>query len=275
MPMDHDANIRSDWMQTYTGRVFWPLEPRPEDVDIVDIAHALANLCRYGGHSKVFYSVAHHSVLVSQIVPPADALWGLMHDSAEAYVIDLIRPIKHSEGAHWVFGPDCFASEIIWRYRRWPAKTRNFQRVHDTLFRWVRDASAPSRWNQLYEPLAPSTLRQWGTGKQLAEVDQRGRRRRSTSTSEPSPGVPLGDVWDLPIIAPCAKERTGYPTQKPEALLDRLILATTNPGDLVLDPYVGSGTTIAAAERLGRRAIGIDSSSEAVRVASARLAKAS
>lgn len=101
MPMDHDANIRSDWMQTYTGRVFWPLEPRPEDVDIVDIAHALANLCRYGGHSKVFYSVAHHSVLVSQIVPPADALWGLMHDSAEAYVIDLIRPIKHSEGAHW------------------------------------------------------------------------------------------------------------------------------------------------------------------------------
>lgn len=170
-----------------------------------------------------------------------------------------------------VFGPSSFASEIVWRYRRWPAKTRNFQRVHDTLFRWVRDASAPPRWNQLYEPLAPSTLRQWGTGKQLAEVDQKGRRRRSTSTSEPSPGVPLGDVWDLPIIAPCAKERTGYPTQKPEALLERLILATTNPGDLVLDPYMGSGTTVAVAERLGRNAIGIDSSAEAVRIATSRI----
>jgi site-specific DNA-methyltransferase (adenine-specific) len=174
-----------------------------------------------------------------------------------------------------VFGPDCFASEIVWRYRRWPAKTRNFQRVHDTLFRWVRDPESDHRWNQLYEPLAPSTLRQWGTGKQLAEVDQRGRRRRSTSTSEPSPGVPLGDVWDLPIIAPCARERTGYPTQKPSALLERLISACTNEGDLVLDPYMGSGTTIAAAERLGRRAIGIDSSEEAVRIASARLAEAS
>lgn len=99
--MDHDVNTRGDWMQTYTGRVFWPLEPRPEDVDIIDIAHALSNLCRYGGHSQVFYSVAHHSVLVSQIVPREDALWGLMHDAAEAYVIDLIRPIKHSAGAAW------------------------------------------------------------------------------------------------------------------------------------------------------------------------------
>ena len=98
--MDHDMN-RSDWMQTYTGRVFWPLDPRAEDVDIIDIAHALSNLCRYGGHSKIFYSVAHHSVLVSQIVPREDALWGLMHDAAEAYVIDLIRPIKHSAGARW------------------------------------------------------------------------------------------------------------------------------------------------------------------------------
>jgi hypothetical protein len=108
-----------------------------------------------------------------------------------------------------IFGSGNFASEIVWRYRRWPSKTDNFQRVHDVLLRWVRDVSVPPRWNQLYEPLAPSTLRQWGTGKQLAEVDQRGRRRRSTSTLEPSPGVPLGDVWNIPISAPCAKERTG------------------------------------------------------------------
>jgi len=170
-----------------------------------------------------------------------------------------------------VFDRTAFASEIIWRYRRWPAKTRNFQRVHDTLFRWVRDASAPSRWNQLYEPLAPSTIKTHG-GRRQKHSWQGDRRTTVQYLPEQSPGCPLGDVWDLPIIAPCARERTGYPTQKPEALLERLILATTDPGDLVLDPYMGSGTTIAVARRLGRIGIGIDSSPEAVRVASARLA---
>lgn len=170
-----------------------------------------------------------------------------------------------------VFGTDCFASEIVWRYRRWPARTRNFQRVHDTLFRWVRDPESDHRWNQLYEPLAASTVKHWGTGRQLAEVDESGRRRRSTSTAEPSPGVPLGDVWEIPIVAPRALERTGWPTQKPAALLERLITACTNEGDLVLDPYMGSGTTIAVAHQLGRPAIGIDSSEEAVRIATSRI----
>src|SRR5216683_267138 len=76
------------------------------------------------------------------------------------------------------------------------------------------------------------------------------RRTRSSTTEEPSPGAPLGDVWDIGIIAPVAKERTGYPTQKPEALLERLILACTFPGDLVVDPYAGSATTLAVAARL-------------------------
>jgi site-specific DNA-methyltransferase (adenine-specific) len=172
-----------------------------------------------------------------------------------------------------VFGADCFASEIIWRYRRWPAKTTNFQRVHDVLLRWVRDATTPPRWNQLYEPLAPSTVKTHG-GKRQKHAWLGDKRTRVQYLPEKSPGCPLGDVWDLPIIAPCAKERTGYPTQKPEALLERLILATTDPDDLVLDPYMGSGTTIAVATRLGRRAIGIDSSDEAVRIAEARLAGA-
>jgi site-specific DNA-methyltransferase (adenine-specific) len=82
----------------------------------------------------------------------------------------------------------------------------------------------------------------------------------------------MGDVWDIGIIAPVAKERTGYPTQKPEALLERLILALTNDGDAVLDPYCGSGTTLAVALRLGRQAIGIDVGEEAIRTCQTRLA---
>lgn len=79
-------------MQTYTGRQFWPLDPRPEEIYIEDIAHALSNLCRYAGHCKQFYSVAEHSVLVSMVCP---TLTALLHDATEAYIVDLPRPFKN------------------------------------------------------------------------------------------------------------------------------------------------------------------------------------
>lgn len=82
------------WIQTYTGRQYWPHSPSPADVDIEDIAHALSNLCRYTGHCARFYSVAEHSILVSKLVPPADALEALLHDATEAYLNDLSTPVK-------------------------------------------------------------------------------------------------------------------------------------------------------------------------------------
>jgi site-specific DNA-methyltransferase (adenine-specific) len=173
-----------------------------------------------------------------------------------------------------IFGDGAFASEIIWRYRRWPSKTLNFQRMHDVLLRYVRDPRATPRFVQLFEPLAPSTQSTWGAGKQRAVVGKDGRRLRSSTMAEASPGTPLGDVWDIGIIAPVARERTGYPTQKPEALLERLLTACTQPGDLVLDPYAGSATTLVVAARLGRRAVGIDESPVAMQIAQARLSTA-
>ncbi len=170
-----------------------------------------------------------------------------------------------------LFGLECFASEIIWRYRRWPSRTRNFQRVHDVLLRYVRDPAATTRFNQLYEPLAASTVATWGERKQRAVVDESGRRLRSSLTADPTPGTPLGDVWEIGIVAPVARERTGYPTQKPEALLRRLVEACTDPDDLVLDPYAGSGTTLAVCAHLGRRVVGIDSSRQALTTIRRRL----
>jgi DNA modification methylase len=170
-----------------------------------------------------------------------------------------------------IFGRDCFASEIIWRYRRWPAKTPNFQRVHDVLLRYVKDARVMPRFQQLYEPLAPSTLATWGTKKQRAVTDKSGRRTRSSTTEEATPGAPMGDVWEIGIVAPVAKERTGYPTQKPEALMTRLIESCTKPGDWVLDAYAGSGTTATSARKLGRAALSIDESARALEVARRRL----
>jgi hypothetical protein len=83
-----------NWMQTFTGKAFYPLDPRPEEIEIADIGHALSQLCRYGGHTRQFYSVAEHCVLMSHTVAPEHALWALLHDATEAYVGDVIRPLK-------------------------------------------------------------------------------------------------------------------------------------------------------------------------------------
>ena len=79
-----------------------------------------------------------------------------------------------------IFGMDCFASEVIWRYRRWPSKTKNFQRVHDVMLRYVKSTEHAPRFNQLYEPLAPSTQKTWGDRKQRAVVGADGSRVRSS-----------------------------------------------------------------------------------------------
>jgi 5'-deoxynucleotidase YfbR-like HD superfamily hydrolase len=82
------------WILTATGRHFSYLDPRPEDIDILDIAQGLANECRYAGHTRAFYSVAQHAWLASQIVPWADSLEALLHDASEAYCKDIPRPLK-------------------------------------------------------------------------------------------------------------------------------------------------------------------------------------
>ena len=82
------------WIQTYTGIGFDPLDPRPSAIDLRDIAHSLAHLCRFNGHTPRHYSVAQHSVLVSRVVPMRDAAHALLHDAAEAYVSDWPAPLK-------------------------------------------------------------------------------------------------------------------------------------------------------------------------------------
>lgn len=92
--MSDDTNRIGDWIQVWSGKRFYPLDPRPEEVNIMDIAHALAMKCRYGGHTSEFYSVAEHSVLMSEKASPENALWALLHDAGEAYLADVPRPVK-------------------------------------------------------------------------------------------------------------------------------------------------------------------------------------
>lgn len=94
--MNNPSFPLGDWFLTSSGKQFWPLDPKAEHIDISDIAHALSHICRYGGHCTIFYSVAQHSVHVSRLCDECDAREGLLHDAPEAYIGDMVRPLKYS-----------------------------------------------------------------------------------------------------------------------------------------------------------------------------------
>jgi uncharacterized protein len=114
---DAERWLRGDWMITRTGRRFFPLDPKPEDVNVYDIAHALAHICRYGGHVPSFYSVAQHSSLMADhfydLGEPVLALWALVHDAAEAYIGDMIKPLKRDMPAF--VAAEARLENVIWR----------------------------------------------------------------------------------------------------------------------------------------------------------------
>lgn len=155
-----------------------------------------------------------------------------------------------------VFGRRQFINEIVWRYRRWPARSSAYQKMHDVIFWYARDGRAERPWTQQYEELAPSTLKTWGTKKQVADFSE--GHRKPSQTEDESAGALMSDVWEIGVIAPIANERVDYATQKPEALLRRIIEGCTTPGSVVADFNGGSGTTAAVAEKLGRRWITSD-----------------
>lgn len=112
----------TNYFTTISGRRFWPLDPRVEDIDIQDIAHALAHVCRFNGHVREFYSVAQHSVIVSHYVPREFALHGLLHDAAEAYIGDMSAPLKHDPNMVMYREADRQLTSLI--YRRFGIRTK-------------------------------------------------------------------------------------------------------------------------------------------------------
>ena len=172
-----------------------------------------------------------------------------------------------------VFGEAMFRSEIIWHYRRWSNSQRNPMPSHQTIFFYTK--TDDYQYHQLFDDYSPST-----NVDQILQRRQRDEHGKAVYARDGSgnvihdghkKGVPIADVWDIPLLNPKAKERVGYPTQKPILLLERIIALVTSPGDLVLDPFSGSGTTLVAAELLGRNSLGIDVAVEAVQLAKQRL----
>jgi DNA modification methylase len=152
-----------------------------------------------------------------------------------------------------VFGARAFQNEVIWHYRGGGVSKERWGRRHDVLLFYAKGASHTFNVDEVREPYSQDSL------DRLKYKAKSFRGDRVYDGYEPNPlGKHPDDVWDMQPIMPSAKERLGYPTQKPLALLDRILKASSDPGDLVLDPFCGCGTTVDAAQALGRRWIGID-----------------
>lgn len=167
-----------------------------------------------------------------------------------------------------VFGTENFRNEIVWHYRKWPAGKYAFQRNHDVLLFYCRSRSHETTFNQLFMDRAPSTLKRFGAAKIVSGYDETGHRLPSRTEGRESAGVRQDDVWDIGRVPPIKQL---FPTQKPEALLERIIMASSNEGDTILDPFCGCGTAIAVAQNLKRYWIGIDITHLAVNIIKNRL----
>jgi site-specific DNA-methyltransferase (adenine-specific) len=172
-----------------------------------------------------------------------------------------------------VFGRDNFQSEIIWAYKRWSNAKKGLLNAHQVIFFYSK--TQDFKFNTLYTDYSATTnLDQILQDRERNENGKSVYKRDENGTpilGKEKKGVPLSDVWEIPYLNPKAKERTGYPTQKPVLLLNQLINIATDEGDLVLDPFCGSGTTCVSAKHLKRNYIGIDISADAVELANSRL----
>ena len=184
------------------------------------------------------------------------AIKSIMSDTGSIYV-HLDKSIGHYVKIllDEVFGEHNFINEVIWYYRRWNIEGKSFAANHDNLFYYAFNKDEYI-FNQLYIPKSEKSSAQ---GKSWRSVIGEDGVRRSIMTDEPTKGVPMPSVWEISMINPVALERSiGYATQKPEALLERIIKANSNEGMIVADFFGGSGVTAKVANDLIRKFIHVD-----------------
>lgn len=167
---------KGDYIQTYTGSHFWPHDPKPSEIHILDIAHALSQQCRFSGHLSEFYSVGQHCIEVANLLPKELQLWGLLHDASEAYLIDLPSPTKRGNSLGDLFREveDGITTAIALKYNlpKEFAKSREVKEADEQMLisearsffltepTWLRAAQQGSGkfWTYPLTPLAPKEV---------------------------------------------------------------------------------------------------------------------
>lgn len=170
-----------------------------------------------------------------------------------------------------IFGRSNFKNDITWSYNTRTMASQWYARKHDTILFYTKSDKHLFNGDDIRVPHREESLKQYN------KIDENGKRYKPQSNNKKTyldeRGQNCGDVWDIQILGSRDKERLGWPTQKPEALLERIIKASSNPGDIVLDPFCGCGTAVAVAQKLGRKWIGIDVSPTSCKLMVTRLQK--
>jgi len=213
---------------------------------------------------------------VSWMEPRLAQMYRILKNTGSIYVHLDWHAVHHIKvSMDRIFGEDNFRNEIIWHYKRYTAMSNQFQRLHDTILFYSKTKN--NKYNVIYDEYGDKS----GKRDSHYKIDEDGRWFRWQKRKDKEPykvylsekGVRLGDVWQIPLINASAKERLGYPTQKPELLLSRIIESSTDANDTVADFFCGCGTTLAVAQLLGRQWIGCDVSPTALRIVKDRLVK--
>ena len=172
-----------------------------------------------------------------------------------------------------IFGENNFQSEIVWCYKRWSNSRNGLLAGHQTIFFYSK--TRHYKFKTVYCDYSPTTnidqILQERIRNEKGKASYKKDENGNVVFGKEKRGVPLSDVWNIPFLNPKAKERTGYPTQKPIELLERIIEISTDEGDVVLDPFCGSGTTLVASKLLRRDFIGIDINPAAIELCKKRL----
>lgn len=172
-----------------------------------------------------------------------------------------------------IFGLEQFQSEIIWYYKRWSNSKKGLLPSHQTIYFYSKTKGF--KFKTLYNNYSETTnvdqilqkRARDNNGKTVYARDENG----DIINCDIKKGVPLNDVWEIPYLNPKAKERVGYPTQKPILLLERIIEIASDEEDIILDPFCGSGTTLVAGKLKNRKVIGMDISEDAIKLTKSRL----
>jgi DNA modification methylase len=264
--IDNSAQIHAfedtwDWTEE-TVRLFTEMKNHPNP----KIAILTNSLAEFVGHTPMMAYLVNMTarlIPLHRVLKPTGSLY-LHCDPTASHYLKIIMDV--------IFSKENFINEIIWCYDTGGRAKRYFPRKHDTILWYTKS----QEYNFYYENVA--LARDTSTMHEPILHDEEGRPyQRNIKFGKEyryylDKGVLPNDWWvDLQAINPSAKERLGYPTQKPEALLDRIINAVTKEGDWILDPFCGCGTTVAVAERLKRRWVGIDISMLAINVIHNRL----
>jgi len=232
---------------------------------LVDTILGLEKILDKGAMLAYLVNMAIRFAEIWRVLKPTGSFYAHCDPTASHYLKIILDSIFCDRGGD-------FRNEIIWSYKRYTAVSYRFQRLHDIILYYTK--SKTGLFNEVLltygdkSGKADSHYKQDENGQWYRWQKRKGQEPYKIYLAE---GIRLGDVWDIPIINASAKERLGYATQKPLALLERIITTSSNEGDVILDAFCGCGTTVDAAQSLNRKWIGIDITYNAVSLILKRL----